>query len=74
MNIFLTRKILARACGSNVADKGCIALLPGQYQANKTSDSALEIVISRERFKFSLTSAVSILNEESSERELIQLR
>lgn len=44
MNVFVTRKILARVRRNDGTDKGCIALLPGTYEANKTSDGALEIL------------------------------
>jgi hypothetical protein len=44
MNIFVTRKILARVRRNDGTDNGCVPLSPGQYQANKTSDGALEIL------------------------------
>ena len=44
MNIFVTTKMLARARRNDGTDNGCIPLSPGQYQANKTADGALEIL------------------------------
>ncbi len=44
MNIFVTRKILARGRRHDGADKGCFPLNPGKYAANKTNDGALEIL------------------------------
>jgi hypothetical protein len=44
MNIFITRKISARIRRNDGTDKGCVPLLPGNYQANKTTDGALEIL------------------------------
>lgn len=43
MNIFVTREILARVRRDDGTDKGCKPLTPGKYQANKTTDGALEI-------------------------------
>ena len=44
MNIFVTRKILARGRRHDGTDKGCSPLNPGKYAANKTNDGALEIL------------------------------
>ena len=44
MDIFVTRKILARVRCNDGTDKGCFPLNPGKYVANKTNDGALEIL------------------------------
>lgn len=44
MNIFVTREILARVRRNDGTDMGCKPLNPGNYQANKTTDGALEIL------------------------------
>jgi hypothetical protein len=44
MDIFVTRKILARARRNDGTDKGGYPLSPGKYAANKTNDGALEIL------------------------------
>lgn len=44
MNIFVTREILARVRRNDGTDTGCKPLNPGNYQANKTTDGALEIL------------------------------
>jgi hypothetical protein len=44
MNIFVTKKILARGRRHDGTDKGCFSLNPGKYAANKTNDGALEIL------------------------------
>ena len=44
MDIFVTRKILARVRRNDGTDKGCFPLRPGKYAANKTKDGSLEIL------------------------------
>lgn len=44
MQVFITRKMMARKRCSDGTDKGCSALVPGSYDANKTYDGALEIL------------------------------
>jgi hypothetical protein len=44
MIIFITKKIFARARRNDGTDNGCVPLSPGQYEANKTNDGALEIL------------------------------
>ena len=44
MDIFVTRKILARVRRNDGTDKGCCPLSPGKYAANKTNDGSLEIL------------------------------
>jgi hypothetical protein len=44
MDIFVTRKILARIRRNDGTDKGSVPLNPGKYEANKTNDGALEIL------------------------------
>lgn len=45
MQIFVTRKIPARIRRSDGTDNGYVPLSPGKYQANKTTDGALEILL-----------------------------
>ena len=44
MQIFVTRKIIARKRCDDGTDQGCSSLTPGKYSANKTNDGALEIL------------------------------
>jgi len=44
MQVFVTRKIMARKRCNDGTDQGCSSLIPGQYSANKTHDGALEIL------------------------------
>ena len=44
MQVFVTRKIIARKRCNDGTDKGCSSLIPGQYSANQTNDGALEIL------------------------------
>ena len=44
MVVYITRNVIARMRRNDGTDKGCLALNPGKYEANKTNDGALEIL------------------------------
>ena len=65
MDIFLTRKILAKGRRYDGTEKGCFSVNQGKYAANKTNDGALEI-FSRYR-RASLFAAIYLVGMNGNE-------